>query len=356
MSKERVKLNNILEKTIEAEVTERVAAIKTENEDLNARVQRLQNKVSELTLELDNVKHDNKQATVMYSMISAFKEKFYSLEEKPKREELVYKMLECFFDKDFDENTYECPIWLGACTQFYSHRAEVVEILKALEIYIPQNIDKFRLPHEWTTDELDIFFDTIHKHYVCNGCIYEDNLRFWKPNALDDVYNVCYSSGSYTEIPWQFILRNPNLLNEKYLKRIGKMAFESKSGHWEYFFKIQQYQELTPEQIKLIIANMREYHTFDSKCFQKVNEFLLKNMEHFPEGPLLKSFYECFKDSYDFKYNDIVLKLPVKYVEDWITRMHNPFEWIERNRNKLNDEQKKELLRIVMEKYLGGTS
>ena len=352
MSKERAKLNNLLEKTIESEVSERVSSIKAENEDLHARVQRLQGKVSELTIELHNLKHDDSQSSVMLNLIEHFKDKFYAVENKPNREELVYKMLESFFDKDFDENTYECPIWLGACTQFYSHRTEVVEILKALEIYIPENIDNFRLPHEWTTEELDIVFDTMNKHYVCNGCIYEDNLRFWKPNALSDVYSVCYNSGSYTEIPWQFLLRNPNLLNEKYLKKIGKMAFEEYNGHWSYFFKIQQYQELTPEQIKLIITNMNEYHTFDTKHFQKATEFLLKNMEYFPEGPLLKSFYECFKDSYDFKYNDIVLKLPVTYVEDWITRMHNPFEWIERNRNKLNDEQKKELLRIVMEVYL----
>ena len=354
MSKERAKLNSLLEKTINAEVDQRVASIKAENEDLNARVQRLQGRVSELTLELDNVKHDNGQASVMYNMINAFKDKFYSIEEKPKREELVYKMLECFFDKDFEENTYECPIWLGACTQFYSHKKDVVDILKALEIYVPDNVDNFRLPHEWTTDELDIFFDTMYKHYVCNGCIYEDNLRFWKPNALSTVYDVCYNSGSYTEIPWQFVLRNPNLLNEKYLKKIGKMAFNTPKGHWSYFFKIQQYQELTPEQIKIIITNMNEYHTFDSKCYQSINEFLMKNVEHFPEGPLLDSFYECFKDSYDFKYNDIALKLPAKYIEDWIKRMNNPFDWIERNKNKLNEEQRKTLLKVVMENYLGG--
>ena len=351
MSKERVNLNKVLEKTIEAEVNERVASIKTENEDLNARVQRLQGKVSELTLELDNIKHNNNKSAVMYNMMNAFKDKFYAVENKPKREEIVYKMLQCFFDKDFKENTYECPIWLGACTQFYSNRKEVVDILRALEIYVPENIDSFRLPHEWTTEELDIVFDTMNKHYVCNGCIYEDNLRFWKPNALDSVYDVCYNSGTYTEIPWQFLLRNPNLLNEKYLKKIGKRAFE-KYSHWEYFFKIQQYQELTPEHIKLIITNMNEYRTFDSKCYQSVNEFLMKNAEHFPEGPLLNSFYECFKDSYDFKYNDLALKLPVKYIEDWIKRMNNPFDWIERNKNKLNEEQKKTLLKIVMEEYL----
>lgn len=352
MSKERVKLNNLLDKTIDAEVNQRVASIKAENEELNARVQRLQGRVSELTLELANVKHDNYHGAVMYNMLNSFKDKFNDIENKPNREELVYKMLGCFYEKDFNENTYECPIWLGACTQFYSNRKDVVDILRALEIYVPDNIDNFRLPHEWTTDELDIVFDTVDKHYVCNGCIYEDNLRFWNPNALSTVYDVCYNSGSYTEIPWQFLLRNPNLLNEKYLKKIGKMAFETYKGHWSYFFKIQQYQELTPEQIKMIITNMNEYHTFDSKCYQSVNEFLMKNAEHFPEGPLLNSFYECFKDSYDFKYNELALKLPAKYIEDWIKRMHNPFDWIERNKNKLNEEQKKTLLKIVMEEYL----
>ena len=130
------------------------------------------------------------------------------------------------------------------------------------------------------------------------------------------------------------------------------MAFESYKGHWGYFFNIQNYQELTPEQIKLIITNMSPYHKFDSKHFQSVNEFLMKNIEHFSEGPLLESFYECFKDSYDFKYKDLMLKLPPRFIEDWIKGMHNPFEWIERNKNKLNEEQKKTLLKIVVEEYL----
>lgn len=357
MGKARANLNKVLEKTIESEVDERVALVKEENKDLQARVQRLQSKVSELTLELDNIRHDNKQSTVVYNMINAFKEKFYALEEKPTREELVYRMLNCFFDKDFNESTYECPIWLGACTQFYSHRSEVVQILKALEIYVPQDIEKFRLPHEWTTDELDIFFDTMHKHYVCNGCIYEDNLRYWKPNALDSVYDVCYNNGSYTEIPWQFILRNPNLLQDKYLRKIGKMAFEnSRSSHWGYFFKIQQYQELTSEQVEVITKNMNQYHTIDANHFQRANEFLLKNAEHIPDGPLLKSFYECYKETYDFKYTDLILKLPVNYLEDWIKKTSDSLDWIKRHKDKLTAEQKSRLLKLVMEKYLGGTS
>ena len=145
MSKERVKLNTLLDKTIDAEVNQRVASIKAENEDLNARVQRLQGRVSELTLELHNIKHDNHHGAVMYNMLNSFKDKFYSIEQKPNREELVYKMLGCFYEKDFNENTYECPIWLGACTQFYSNRKDVVEILKALEIYVPDNVDNFRI-------------------------------------------------------------------------------------------------------------------------------------------------------------------------------------------------------------------
>lgn len=323
--------------------------------------------IEQLTEENENLKKTNKwllkaskradreqdNFKLFSYLVYRFKQKIQYMDNL-ERDRAVYEFLDVFFTKDFTENTYDCPLWLGCVVQYYSNRDTVVKVLRMLDIAVPTNIDSFRLPHDWTTDELDIFFDTMNKHYVCNGCIYEDNLRFWKPNALDSVYDVCYNNGSYTQIPWQFLLRNPNLLNEKYLKRIGKMAFENYNRHWSYFFKIQQYQELTPEQIKLIITNMNEDHIVNSKSFQSVNEFLMGNAEHIPEGPLLESFYKCFNDSYGFKYADILLKLPVKYLEDWILNTHEPLDWIKSHKDKLSKEQKNRLLTIVMQKLLEG--
>jgi D-mannonate dehydratase len=119
----------------------------------------------------------------------------------------------------------------------------------------------------------------MRKHIVCNSCTYADNLRFWHPHALDDVYNVCYNCLTYTEIPWQFLLRNPNLLNKKYLKKIGKMAYEEPyvSG-WRYLFAIDKYQDLTDEQLKTIIKEIDGAEANISKE-NSVSEFLLRHLD-----------------------------------------------------------------------------
>ena len=257
MTDKQQELRTLLEETIDEQVDKRVSKIQNENKELRATVNKLQDKVLTLVDERDAARNEAKDAKVFLEVAEIFKTRLNSIQEKAVQSEVVYNLLRLFFEPDFEESTYDCPTWLGAVVNFYSHRDIVIRLLKVLDIYVPNNIEKFRLPHEWTTDELDIVFDTMSKHIVCNSCIYADNLRFWQPHALDDVYDVCYNCMSYSEIPWQFLLRNPNLLNKKYLKKIGKMAYEEPyiSG-WRYLFAIDKYQDISDEQLKTIIKEM----------------------------------------------------------------------------------------------------
>ena len=357
MMDKQQELRALLEQTIDEQVEKQVAKIKNENKELRAAVNKLQDKVLTLVDERDAAINEAKDAKVLLEVADIFKTRLDNIQEKTARPEFVYNLLKLFFEPDFEENTYECPIWLGAVVNFYSHKDIVIRLLKVLDIYVPNNVDNFRLPQDWRTDELDIVFDTMRKHIVCNSCTYADNLRFWQPNALDDVYNVCYNSLSYTEIPWQFLLRNPNLLNKKYLKKIGKMAYdEPYVDGWRYFFAIDKYQNLTDEQLKTIINNIDGAGANISKE-NAVSEFLLRHLDLIQDEILIDKIYKKYYDTYSFRYENRILKMPVEYLELWIKEKahedpREALEWIVRNKNKFSEEQKNNLLELVMSEVL----
>lgn len=256
----------------------------------------------------------------------------------------VYEFLDCFFEKDFKENTYGVPLWLGCATQYYNNRTEVFAILKALGFTLPNGIENFRLPQDWAEEELDAVFANMSNHVNCNGCHFTDNLKFWKPNALYDPIKVC-NNKNFTEIPWQFLLRNPLLKKEKYLKEIGRMFCVPNGKYhayqWYHFAKITEYQELTAEEIKIIIDNI-DYTYYDKTKDEGLNNFLIKNIELIDNEVFLDVMYRYFYDSYTFKSRNVILKMPYRYVKYFMRDTKN-FEWLNKNKDKFTKEQITEL-------------
>ena len=349
MTDKRQELRALLEETIDEQVDKRVAKIQNENKELRATVNKLQDKILTLVDERDSASNEAKDAKVLLEVVEIFKQRLDNIQEKAVRPEFVYNLLELFFEPDFEESTYDCPIWLGAVVNFYSHKDIVVRLLKVLGIYVPNNIEQFRLPQDWRTDELDIVFDTMGKHIVCNNELFGNNLRFWEPFALDSVYDVCHNC-TYSEIPWQFLLRNPNLLDVKYLSKIGTMAFDVPyvSG-WRTLFNIEHYQDLTEEHIKIIIDNINPFHVIKSESrYTTVYNFLLSHLEHVTTKSLLDSIYTAYSDSYDFKYKNCLIKMPYEYSVKWM-KEYKDLEWLKRNKSSFNNEQLKELILTAME-------
>jgi hypothetical protein len=260
-------------------------------------------------------------------------------EEKAKA---VYDFLDCFFERDFMENTYEAPLWLGCGDVYYNNRKEVFAILRALGFTLPEGIENFRLPQDWDDYELAEVFEHMSNHVNCNSCVFKDNLRYWKPNALEDPIKVC--SHSFTEIPWQFLLRNPLLKKEKYLKEIGRMFCVPNGKYhayqWYHFAKITEYLELTAEEIKIIIDNI-DYTYYNNKN-EDLKRFLLNNVELIDNEVFLNVLYTYNKGSYDFKYNNTVLKMPRRYVKYYMRDTHD-LEWLKKHKDKFTKEQITEL-------------
>ena len=346
-------IHEVLQATIDDNVEKRVKEVLEENKQLNETVLELTDKVDELLGNIDQRKEDDKTSALMLTCLNQIKTRVTSLNESDKRNNFIMNFLEIVFTPDFEENTYDCPLWLSAVTNFYSSRKIVIDILRLFDVYLPQNIDCFRLPMDWTEEELDIVFETMPKHIVCNSCTFENNLRFWTPFSLLPVEKVCATS-TYTEIPWQFLLRNPLIKKEKYLKKIGEMAFkESHVRGWCNLFHIQEYQTLSDNEIKTIITNMNPYGVLDKSIDHPITAFLLKNFKYLKtDSPFIESLYEMYKNTYTFRSKNVIMHFPEKYIDRWIVETEDPFSWIKTNADKFTEDQKERYLKIGMERLL----
>lgn len=260
-------------------------------------------------------------------------------------DEKVYILFNLMFEKDFDENVTEVPLWLGILTQYYSHKEGAIEFLKLLGVDLPNNVENFRLPIDWTEEELDIFFDTMSNHANCNNCAYEANLGFWGRSSLLPVNEQCRKITHYSEIPWQYVLRNPLLKKEKYLKQIGSHMLDAYSN-WSKFSMIDKYLTLEPQELKIILDNIR-YQLLTTNKGDALN-FICRHLNLIENEHFLNQIYNLCHGSYDFTYKYKVLDMPFKYVKKWCCE-HTDYaiNLLKENKNEFTDEQRKELLAVI---------
>lgn len=260
----------------------------------------------------------------------------------------IYTFLELLYEKDFNEEVYDAPLWIGALTQYYSHKDEIIKLFNMLNVKLPKEIENFRLPIDWNEEELDIFFDTVRNHYNCNGCTYQGNLRFWYPYSMYTVEKQCRGT-HYSEIPWQYVLRNPMIKQEKYLSQIGQHAADT-YGNWSYFYKIDQYLDLTDDEIKTILSNIDVSKLKLKNTEDLITSFILRHIKCIESKEFLDKLYDSFHDTYAFTYNKRVLDMPYEYVKKWASNpKHDPMSFIQRNKDSFTPEQRKELLAIALE-------
>lgn len=264
--------------------------------------------------------------------------------------DILLNFLSYFWKADYTENSCDVPLWLIALTNYYSHKDEVIELLKILNIELPKNIENFRLPIDWTEAEMDIFFTTVYNHYNYNGCTYERNLKFWGTFSLDSVEEQC--NRQYSGIPWQFVLRNPILKKEKYLRQIGE-HFTNKNS-WSSFLKIDEYLSLNDDEIKTIIDNIdfvKMSLDKNIKNFENNNnsKFLLRHINLIQNSIFLDKIYDMFKSSYAFQHNNKILDMPAMYLEKWVSETGiYSIDWIKNNKDKFSKEEIKKLITIAL--------
>lgn len=323
------------------DINSKIGSIKHDNEYLKNENDKLRAALAQAEKSLREIEKEAEKSALMKTLTSGIKNAVKDAEDKDTK---IYEFLNLTFKRDYIEKSCDAPLWIGAMTQFYSSKDKVLDVLRLFDVKTPNNVENFRLPIDWNEDELDIFFDTMHNHYVCNGCIYESNLRFWSGSSLKDVKSQC--NNNYSEIPWQYVLRNPLLKKEKYLSKIGSNAFNC-CDHWRYFYQIDRYLDLSDDEIKIILNNI-DYAKL--KKDGEVAKFVLRNIKNIESDDFLEKIYSLFYKSYDFSYGKKILEMPYKYMLKWVCDNKNEaMGFIERNKDYFTEEQRKELLMAALD-------
>lgn len=310
------------------------AEVLKKNTELACEVHNLNDEINQLKQNIE----DNKFLTSLINSIRTSKGEVF--------EQKIFQLLDIVFETDFKENWQEVPIWLHALTQYYSHKEEVIQFLKSMgtKVALPKNVENFRLPIDWTEEEMDVFFENMHKHVNCNGCSYKDNLRFWSVSGLLSVRNQCLQQ-PYSEIPWQYVLRNPILKKEKYLKQIGKHLTDE-CTNWHKFKKIQDYLELSEEEIKIILDNIN-YVLLTSKT--AAMEFAFKNIKLVKNEVILDKVFRHYQNTYTMQ--EKILEFPYAYIRQWCIneakKSGSVINWLTQNQSFFSPEEKKELIEII---------
>ena len=256
------------------------------------------------------------------------------------------------FNEKLDRN---CPLWLILVVRYYTDKEDIIKLLKYLDVSYPSNINSFRLPIDWTEEELDIFFDNIYNHYNCNNCIYDDNLRFWSPFCLESVKQQC--TGNYSEIPWQYVLRNPLILKTKYYDKV--LNNFNDCSNWDNFFEIDLHNPLIQEEdIIYIINNIDVDKLLKNKKPKHLINFIVRNVKYInpiKNKKLLDYIYDNMYDKYNFK-RDILPQMPFIYVKKFVnnTIKKGHFSYQELLElialNPFNEQEKQEYVCKILER------
>jgi hypothetical protein len=262
--------------------------------------------------------------------------------------ENIVNIIDILFTKDYNEKSYDkVPVWFELIVNYYSNRASILSILRSVGYEVPNWADSVMLPSDWSKEYLDLFFDNISKHYVCNGCIYSDNIGFWygeHRSSLIDIPKMITHS-SYSEIPWQFVLRNPLLNSKEYVLKMAQAI--NKGSHGEYFSKVTEFQKLNQDNLEEFINNINIKYS----KLSDIPSVIINNISLISDHNKLDKIYNLFvRNSYETSYNaDKYLKqFPKDYSIRFIKGKHEGSEKYLKSSKNLTKEEKVELLSLFV--------
>lgn len=159
------------------------------------------------------------------------------------------------YNKDFNEVTkggwHSAPTIFTLHVNYYTNRFKIYKFFDEVGIKYEPWLKQVILPHEWTKDQLFMFLDTISNHYNCNGQTYSDNLGYWYGDQGQNlVYPEKQMKKNYSEIPWQFLLRNPLWKEDDLFSAMLKKLSDDKcNSNIRYFAELPRYCDIKPDQI-----------------------------------------------------------------------------------------------------------
>ena len=214
----------------------------------------------------------------------------------------------------------DVPKWFIYLSQYYEDRDKLFNLMDIFGVKYPAWAKKYTAPQDYSEHELEIFIDNILKHYVCNSCIFESNLGFFWEKVREhsgDTSRILTKS-TYSEIPWQMILSNPLWINDKLFDKM-LAAIKSKKSNSDYFFRIQEFLDISDEHVNDLINLIPTDHIYDiHKQFIKKNINLVKLNKAWAERFKDKMSDESYSIFYYLNYHIDYQKAFIKKYDDFV--------------------------------------
>ena len=252
----------------------------------------------------------------------------------------IEKLIKLAYTPDFHEKAQfdgDAPVWFESVVNYYSNKDKVIEIFKACGVDVPKYANDFRLPFDWNKEEIDVFFSTIYNHYNCNGCTYEDNIGFWYREAarfnFDPIQNCKHN---YSEIPWQFVLRNKILNSPDYCIKMANAI--NKGNHGTYFMKIMDYQTLDKDNLKAFVNALDITKGNDS-----IYNFVVNHLDLIDDNKKVKKLYDILNLE-SWGCSSTLEHFPKEYIIKYIKGKHSGSKEMITKTKKLTKQEKLELM------------
>jgi hypothetical protein len=228
----------------------------------------------------------------------------------------IFNLAENEFDYRERHND-KLPFWFELTYKHYPDREKLWDLFDFFEINYPKWLRTFKMPQDYTEEELLMFVDATDKHYIANGCNFSDNLKFFQESItrcqgdLPTLLTAKETFASY--VPWQFLFMNPLIKSERVFDRILSVI-KAKKGQSEYYYRLHNYQKLSPPQMKELFLVMPS-----DERRQKGTEDFVRSMHHvIRDNPSIAHLYEdqmCNADTNSaFHYLNYPIDMQKKYI------------------------------------------
>lgn len=291
-------------------------------EEIEKGIQEFNNEFVQTKLKLDecinmnaNLRSENNKLALLSDQINSFS----TFKDKINNDN-IEKLFEILNLDNIDINfngmhSEKIPNWFRLICTYHKDKDITFAIFDMFNIKYPSWAKTFKLPLDYGEEELDLIFKHIGKMYVCNGEIFSNNMGFYHQYQMGYKGNIneLFRHESYVEIPWNLLLQNKLLSSDKYFNKILDVI-RNKRNHSEYFFAIQEYQELNESQVDqfaqlLPINNLNHYH----------GRFISQNKDLFKTNPnLAEKFIGKISDN---RYSTFYyLNYPVEVQKEYIKK------------------------------------
>jgi hypothetical protein len=335
------KINDILEQ----EVEERTNGLKSQLKTTRDTLSKTREELYQVKQELKDIKINNVQSELV------------SVLQQTINEDNFEKIVPVFNlkESDFESNdrygsSNDMAVYFKLTLKYYYDRDKLFSLMDMFGVKYPDWLKDFKIPQEYDEDQIDFLIKNVSKLSLPNGNYYSNNIRYFFETMRDLRGNVQKIDTFRSYIPWQFLLQNPLLTEERFFNQIIEVL-KSKRQNAEHFYKIVNYQTLTDEQAQAMFETIP-----NKRLNREQEEFVSKNRVIVKNNPTIaRHFKEQISDSSNsaFYFANYPLPMQMEHVRSKDPARH--YEYVQKM-NATGEEKMAFLMELAKDLFLGGES